>query len=84
MFRNYLIIALRNLKRQKTFSAINILGLAIGLATCILIVLYIQDELSFDSLACERRSDLSRDAGDQSRGAIELSARYVGRTGRGT
>ena len=49
MFRNYLIIALRNLKRQKTFSAINILGLAIGLATCILIVLYIQDELSFDS-----------------------------------
>ena len=49
MFRNYLIIALRNLKRQKTFSAINILGLAIGLGTCILIVLYIQDELSFDS-----------------------------------
>ncbi|MCE2436258.1 MAG: ABC transporter permease, partial [Candidatus Latescibacteria bacterium] len=49
MFRNYLIIALRNLKRQKTFSAINILGLAIGLSTCILIVLYVQDELSFDS-----------------------------------
>ncbi|MCY3680274.1 MAG: ABC transporter permease [Gemmatimonadetes bacterium] len=49
MFRNYLIIALRNLKRQKTFSAINILGLAIGLGTCFLIVLYIQDELSFDS-----------------------------------
>ena len=49
VFRNYLIIALRNLKRQKTFSAINILGLAIGLGTCILIVLYIQDELSFDS-----------------------------------
>ncbi len=49
MFRNYLIIALRNLKRQKSFSAINILGLAIGLGTCFLIVLYIQDELSFDS-----------------------------------
>ena len=49
MFKNYLIIALRNLKRQKTFSAINILGLAIGLATCILIVLYIQDGLSVDS-----------------------------------
>ena len=48
MFRNYLIIALRNLNRQKTFSAINILGLAIGLGTCILIVLYIQDELRFD------------------------------------
>ena len=49
MFRNYLIIALRNLNRQKSFSAINILGLAIGLGTCFLIVLYIQDELSFDS-----------------------------------
>ena len=49
MFKNYLIIALRNLNRQKTFSAINILGLAIGLGTCILIVLYIQDELSVDS-----------------------------------
>ena len=49
MFRNYLVIALRNLNRQKTFSAINILGLAIGLGTCILIVLYIQDELSVDS-----------------------------------
>ncbi len=49
MFRNYLVIALRNLNRQKTFSAINILGLAIGLGTCFLIVLYIQDELSFDS-----------------------------------
>ena len=49
MFKNYLIIALRNLNRQKSFSAINILGLAIGLGTCFLIVLYIQDELSFDS-----------------------------------
>ena len=49
MFRNYLTIALRNLNRQKSFSAINILGLAIGLGTCFLIVLYIQDELSFDS-----------------------------------
>lgn len=48
MFRNYWVVALRNLKRQKSFGAINILGLAIGLGTCILIVLYIQNELSFD------------------------------------
>ena len=48
MFRNYVTIALRNLSRQKAFSIINILGLAIGLATCILIVRYIQDELSVD------------------------------------
>lgn len=48
MFRNYLVVALRNLNRQKSFGALNILGLAIGLGTCILIALYIRDELSFD------------------------------------
>ncbi len=48
MFRNYLIVALRNLNRQKFFGVINILGLAIGLGMCILIVLYIRDELSYD------------------------------------
>ena len=48
MFRNYLKVALRNLWKNKSFSAINILGLAIGLATCLLIVLYVADELSYD------------------------------------
>ena len=48
MFRNYWVVALRNLNRQKSFGALNILGLAIGLGTCILIALYIRDELSFD------------------------------------
>jgi putative ABC transport system permease protein len=48
MFHNYLKIALRNLWRQKTFSFINISGLAIGLACCILILLYTKDELSYD------------------------------------
>jgi len=48
MVRNYLTVAIRNLARQKTFSLINILGLAIGMATCIVMVRYIQDELSFD------------------------------------
>ena len=48
MLRNYLKIAFRNLKRQKVSTSINIVGLAIGLATCILIMLYVQDELSFD------------------------------------
>ena len=45
MFRNYLKAALRGLKRQKTFAAINILGLAVGLAGCLLIFLYVADEL---------------------------------------
>jgi putative ABC transport system permease protein len=48
MFRNYLTIAIRNLWRNKAFSAINIFGLAIGLTTCLLIVLFVLDELSYD------------------------------------
>jgi putative ABC transport system permease protein len=48
MFRNYLIISLRLLQKNKLFSSINILGLATGIACCILITLYIQDELSYE------------------------------------
>ena len=48
MFHNYLSVALRNLGRHPAYSLINIAGLAIGMATCILILLYIQDELSYD------------------------------------
>ena len=48
MFKNYLKIALRNLWKNKGFSAINILGLAIGLACFLLITLYVVDELSYD------------------------------------
>jgi len=48
MFKNYLKIAFRNLIRQKGYSFINITGLAIGIASCLLIFLYVQDELSYD------------------------------------
>ncbi len=48
MYKNYLTIALRNLLRHKGYSAINVLGLAIGIACCVLILLYVQDELSYD------------------------------------
>jgi len=48
MFKNYLKVALRNLWKNKAFSAINIIGLASGLAVCLLIVLYVVDELSYD------------------------------------
>lgn len=48
MFRNYLKTALRNLLRNKTYAAINISGLAIGIAACLLIGIYILHELSFD------------------------------------
>jgi len=48
MLKNYIKIALRNITRQKAYSLINISGLAIGIAACILILLFVKDELSFD------------------------------------
>jgi len=48
MLRNFFTIALRTLSRQKLYSTINILGFAIGIAACILILLYIRNELSYD------------------------------------
>jgi putative ABC transport system permease protein len=48
MFGNYIKLAFRNLKKDKGFSAINIFGLALGLATCLLITLFVVDELSYD------------------------------------
>lgn len=48
MVKNYLTVAIRNILKHKFFSAINIVGLAIGLTACLLIGLYITDELSYD------------------------------------
>jgi len=48
MLKNYLKIAYRNLLRSKAFSAINIIGLSFGLATCMIIGLFVLDELSYD------------------------------------
>ncbi|MFY0627589.1 MAG: ABC transporter permease [Reichenbachiella sp.] len=48
MFRNYILVAFRNLMRNRAFSAINIFGLAIGIASCLVIFLYVRHELSFD------------------------------------
>jgi putative ABC transport system permease protein len=48
MFKNFLKVALRNLWKNKAFSAINIAGLSVGLAVCLLIVLFVKDELSYD------------------------------------
>jgi putative ABC transport system permease protein len=48
MFKNYFKIALRNLRRNKAFTAINIAGLALGIAACLLIVLFVQHQLSYD------------------------------------
>ncbi|MGB2905488.1 MAG: ABC transporter permease [Candidatus Aminicenantaceae bacterium] len=49
MFKNYLKSALRNLFKHKGYSLINIVGLAIGMASCLLILLYVRHELSYDA-----------------------------------
>lgn len=48
MIKSYIKIAVRNLKRNISISLINVCGLALGIATCLLISLYITDELSYD------------------------------------
>ena len=48
MLKNFFVTALRNLTRNRVFSFINISGLSLGLACCLLIFLYAKDELSFD------------------------------------
>jgi len=48
MLRSYLTIAFRNLTRQKVYSFLNIAGLSLGLATSLLILLWVTDELQFD------------------------------------
>ncbi|MCV9388278.1 ABC transporter permease [Reichenbachiella ulvae] len=48
MLRNYLLIAIRNLYKHKTFSFINVMGLTAGITCCLLIFIFVKDELSFD------------------------------------
>jgi putative ABC transport system permease protein len=48
MLRNYILVAIRNLLKNKSASLINILGLTIGLCSCLLIGIYIKNELSYD------------------------------------
>src|ERR1700733_1054370 len=63
MIKNYFKIAFRNLWKHKGYSAINIFGLAVGLATCLLILLFVWDELSFDKYN-EKASRIYRVDGD--------------------
>lgn len=49
MFKNYFKIAWRNLLKKKVYSFINIVGLGVGMACCVLIFMFVQDELSYDN-----------------------------------
>lgn len=73
MFRNYLTVALRNLIRQKLYSAITIGGLAVGLACVMFIVLFVRDELSYDKWL----------SGTENLYQLELTERVPGRPPQG-
>jgi putative ABC transport system permease protein len=50
MLKNYFTIAWRNLSKHKLYSGLNIVGLAIGMAACIVIMLFVYYEKSFDQM----------------------------------
>ena len=54
MIKNYLLIALKNFRKQKLFSLINILGLTIGITCCLMIFLFILNEFSYDNFHKKR------------------------------
>jgi putative ABC transport system permease protein len=66
MLRNILIISIRYLVKQRGYAFINIFGLAVGLATCIIIFLFIQHELSYDKFH------------DQAKNIVRVEPRWVG------
>jgi len=65
MLRNYLKVVLRNIRRHAGYSFINIVGLALGMACCLMIALWVADELSFDRFHA-KAADLYRVEEDQS------------------
>ena len=70
MLKNYFKVAFRSLLRRKGFTLINVLGLATGMAACLLIVLYIRSELGFDRFH-EKNSQIYR---------VALERKYPGRS----
>jgi putative ABC transport system permease protein len=81
MFQNYFITALRNTLRHKLHAAINILGLAIGLAACTLIILVVRHETSYDNFIPNRDNIYRMEATGHIPGRDSFdSANYVGPT----
>jgi putative ABC transport system permease protein len=75
MLRNYFTIAWRNLRRHSFYSLINVIGLAIGVAACLIIVLFINDELNYDTY--NKKADrIYRIAADVKFGGNEFKMAY--------
>ncbi|HBK88597.1 MAG TPA: hypothetical protein DDZ56_08105, partial [Cytophagales bacterium] len=49
MFRNYFVVAVRNMLKYKFFTAINMIGMTVGIASCLLLMLYVSNELTYDN-----------------------------------
>jgi len=77
MFQNYITTALRNIFKNKGFSLINVTGLAIGMAACLLIFLFVQDELSYDAYH-EKADQIYRIAVDYKLRSQEFEVATVG------
>ncbi len=79
MIKNYFVVAIRNLRDQKMYSLINILGLAVGITCFLIISLYVQYELSYDRFHEKSNQifqinwEFKNDTGEQSRSAITPS-----------
>jgi putative ABC transport system permease protein len=76
MFRSFLVIAWRNLSKHKLYSAINILGLAVGMSACIIISLFVFYERSFDNMHSKniyRLNEVQKFPGMQSSQKVGLS-----------
>lgn len=75
MFKNYFVIAFRNLQRNAVYSFINIAGLSVGLACSILILLWVADEVSFDRFHANHDRLFLVHANQELNGEIETSSR---------
>src|SRR5512136_73454 len=78
---NYVRIALRKMRRRKAYSFITIAGLAVGLACCILMMLWVTDELSFDRFHANRDSIYRLITETTSETGVTLDARAPTPTG---
>src|SRR5687767_12208886 len=54
MIRNYIVVAIRNLRRHKYFSAINIFGLAVSMSICMAIIMLVADQMMYDRFNTKR------------------------------
>lgn len=84
MLKNYLTIAIRNLWKNKTYTIINVLGLAVGMAICMLVFLFVNHEQSFDQMH-ERADHIYRlnevqQFGESSSQKVALSMPLMGET----